>query len=178
MYRYLFIFAFFSFFFASCGEEDTYQTRMENERNERNKYLKQQGITNKHLLDEGVYYQVLYTPENVENAKKIEVGDEVVVYYTGMFLDGTIFDSNVLHGRYEPMTVRIQNRISGEIINKGVSAGRVIQGWPPILLQMYEGSKARGVIPSNRAYGIFGSSGVPGYTSLVFEFEVEEVRKR
>lgn len=178
MYRYLFIFAFFSFFFASCGEEDTYQRRMENERSERNKYLQQQGITNQNLLDEGVYYQVLYMPSNLEDAKKVEIGDEVVVYYTGMFLDGTVFDSNSLSGKYEPMTIRIQSSLSAEIIRQGVSAGSVISGWPPILLQMYEGTKARGVIPSNRAYGIFGSDGIPGYTSLVFEFEVEEVRKR
>lgn len=164
-------------FLSGCGEEDNYQTRMENERKERSHYLRENGITTKHLLDDGVYYIELFTPANTAEAKKVEVGDDVVVYYTGYLLNGMVFDSNVLSGKFEPLTVRIQNRLSGQIIKQGVASGNVISGWPPALLQMHEGTRARIVVPSNRAYGMYGSNGIPGYSSLVFELEVEEIRK-
>ncbi len=164
-------------FFYGCSEDDNYQTRMENERKERGRYLEKNGITKKHLLDEGIYYQELIVPKNISEAKKVEVGDDVVVYYTGYFLNGMVFDTNVLYGKYEPMTVRILNRYSGQIISRGVATESVIPGWPPALLQMHEGTKARIVVPSNQAYGIYGGKGIPGYTTLVFELEVEEVRK-
>ncbi len=163
--------------FYGCSEDDNYQTRMEDERNERGRYLKENGITKEHLLEDGIYYQELLTPENSAEAKKVEVGDDVVIYYTGHFLNGMVFDTNVLDGKYEPMTVRVLNKYSGQIIRRGVASGSVISGWPPALLQMREGTKARIVVPSNQAYGIYGSNGIPGYTTLVFELEVEEVRK-
>lgn len=177
MYKYLFILAFLGIFAASCGEENTYQTRMEDERKDLRKYLDKHDITEKNLLSSGVYYQELYTPEDTSKNTRVEVGDDVVIYYTGYFTDGMIFDSNVLSGKYEPMTVRIAGAYTGYILSQGVTTSQVITGWPPALLEMHEGSKARVVVPSNRGYGIYGTSGIPGYTVLVFEIEVEEVRK-
>ncbi|MBS9768788.1 MAG: FKBP-type peptidyl-prolyl cis-trans isomerase, partial [Flavobacteriaceae bacterium] len=62
--------------------------------------------------------------------------------------------------------------------------GSVIKGWIPALLQMKEGMRAKVVIPSNMAYGFYGTSNpdvtfipIPSYTTLVFEIEVKEVRK-
>lgn len=164
-------------FFTSCGDEETYQTRMEDERKERAEYLKKQGITKEHLLDEGIYYQELAVPADTTDATKVEIGDDVVVYYTGYLLNGLVFDSNVLSGKFEPMTIRILGTLSGQIIKQGVASGSVITGWTPALLQMHQGTRARIVVPSNRAYGVYGSGSIPSYTSLVFELEVQEVRK-
>ncbi len=166
--------------FYGCSEDDNYQTRMEDERNERGRYLKENGITKEHLLEDGIYYQELLTPENSAEAKKVEVGDDVVIYYTGYFLNGMVFDTNVLAGKYEPMTVRVLNKYSGQEIQRGVAYRPIeVDGWIPALLQMQEGTKARVVIPSNLAYRIYGNPnmGIPGYTTLVYEIEVAEVRK-
>lgn len=165
------------FFTTSCDDQETFQTRMEDERNERQRYLEEVGITKDNLLDAGIYYQELYTPKDKTNAKKVEVGDEVVIYYTGYLLNGLVFDNNVISGKYEPMTIRIVNKHTAQIIQQGVAAGNTIQGWPPALLEMYEGTKARIVVPSNLAYGVYGNNGIPGNTTLVFEIEVEKVRK-
>ncbi|PVX49896.1 FKBP-type peptidyl-prolyl isomerase-like protein [Balneicella halophila] len=174
---YLFAFSSIVFFSASCDDNETYQTRIEDERNDRKRYLNEHGITKEHLLDEGIYYQELYVPTDTTESKKVEAGDHVVVYYTGYFLDGLVFDSNVLYGKFEPMTVHIQDNYNAQIIRQGVAAGSVIRGWPPALLEMHEGTKARIVVPSNMGYGYYGNGNIPGYTTLVFEIEVEEVRK-
>ncbi len=164
------------FFFAACDKNDSYMTRLEDERNARSEYLKKNGITEENLLNEGVYYQELYTPEDADNkSKKVEIGDEVVFYYTSYFLDGRVFQSNVISGKFEPLTVRISNTFTGYRIRKGVVSGTVISGWPPALLKMSEGTKALVVIPSSRARVGYGA--VPSYTTLVSEIEVEEVRK-
>ncbi len=83
------------------------------------------------------------------------------------------------------MTVRIQHRLSGQIIKRGVVYRPVeVEGWMPALLQMRVGTKARIVVPSNMAYGFYGTNyyeetdiPIPGNTTVVFEIEVEEVRK-
>ncbi len=157
----------------SCSEDETYQTLLEDERNERLNYLAEHGITEKAVIEGGVYYQELLAGEG-DTAK---IGDNVAVYYTGYFLDGRIFDTNVLDGKYEPLTVQLAGIYTGYIVQNGVASGTVIQGWPPALLQMQAGSKARVVVPSSLAYGIYGSSGIPGYTTLIFEIEMVDIRR-
>ncbi len=166
---------------TSCSKDDNYLTRMEDEREERSAYLDRNGTFE--LLPEGVYYQVLKAPENPD-APNVEVKDEVVVYYTGYFLDGRVFKNNVLDGKYEPMTLRILNKLTAQVVERDVVTRSAIQGWVPALLKMQEGTKARVVIPSNRAFGIFGTGDymvtnipIPGYTTVVYELEVAEVRK-
>lgn len=180
--KYTLFIAFLSLvFLSSCDKDDNYQTRMEDERHERGDYLARNGSFE--LLPEGVYYQELYTPTD-KNAKKVEAGDDVVVYFTGYFLNGLVFKTNMLSGKFEPRTIRLINEYAGQIINRGVTAGNVVSGWPPALLKMKEGTKARIVVPSNKAFNFYGTSNpmetnitIPGYTSLVYEIEVQEVRK-
>ncbi|PIF01801.1 MAG: hypothetical protein CR996_02380 [Draconibacterium sp.] len=164
---------------TSCGKDDNYLTRMEDEREERSAYLERNGTFK--LLPEGVYYQVLKAPENLD-APKVAIKDEVVVYFTGYFLDGRVFDNNVLNGKYEPMTLRIVSKLGAQIIREGAANGYTIEGWVPALLEMQEGTKARVVIPSNRAYPYGKTDGlgniiIPMYTTLVFDLEVVEIRK-
>ncbi len=173
------------FIFTACDKNDSYLKRIEDERDARSKYLSENGITEKNLLDEGIYYQELYTPENAgSDSTRVEEGDEVVLYYTGYFLNGLKFKTNVLSGKFEPLTVRILNKYTGQVIEQGVATRSVISGWAPALLKMSEGTKARIVVPSNRAYRMYGTIDrretdipIPGYTTLVYEMEVEEVRK-
>lgn len=163
--------------FSACDNQETYQTRMEDERNQRARYLEEHGITKENLLPEGIYYQELYTPADATAATRVKVGDDVVVYYTGYFLNGLVFQTNMLSGKFEPRTVRLINKHVGQIILQGEAVENVITGWPPALLKMHKGTRARIVVPSNRAYGAYGRRQIPGYTTLVFELEVQETRK-
>jgi len=85
----------------------------------------------------------------------------VKVHYTGMFLDGKVFDSSVQRG---------------ETIDFGLN--QVIKGWTEGVQLMNEGSKYKFYIPSNLAYGERGAGGViPPNTDLIFEVELIKINQ-
>ena len=84
-----------------------------------------------------------------------DAGDEVRVKYRGYLLDGTVFDSG--------------------IFKFVLGRGQVIRGWDEGINYMKEGSKATLIIPSSIGYGAYGTSGIPGYSTLVFDVEVLDV---
>ncbi|MRI01032.1 FKBP-type peptidyl-prolyl cis-trans isomerase [Kriegella sp. EG-1] len=83
--------------------------------------------------------------------------DRVKVHYTGMLIDGKVFDSSVERG--EPASF-------------GVSG--VIKGWTEALLLMPVGSKWKLFIPQELGYGARGAGGgeIPPYSTLIFEVEL------
>jgi peptidyl-prolyl cis-trans isomerase A (cyclophilin A) len=83
----------------------------------------------------------------------------VTVHYTGMFLDGRIFDSSVQRG---PVTYPLKG---------------FIVGWQEGLKLMKEGQKNKFFIPSSLAYGEagFGGGAIPPNTPLLFEVELIKV---
>jgi FKBP-type peptidyl-prolyl cis-trans isomerase len=85
----------------------------------------------------------------------------VKVHYTGMFLDGKVFDSSVQRG---------------ETIDFGLN--QVIKGWTEGVQLMPEGSKYKFYIPSNLAYGERGAGGViPPNADLIFEIELIKINQ-
>ncbi len=104
--------------------------------------------------DEGYYYIVTQDGEG-DTPKP---GDQVTAHYTGMFLDGKIFDSSV--ERDEPF-------------NFAVAEGMVIAGWDFAFLAMKKGEKRTIILPPELAYGKGGTGGViPPNAWLVFEVEL------
>ncbi len=83
----------------------------------------------------------------------------VKVHYTGMLLDGKIFDSSVQRG--EPIDFPLN---------------QVIKGWTEGVQLMKEGAKYKFYIPSNLAYGERGAGGViPPNADLIFEVELLKI---
>jgi len=91
-----------------------------------------------------------------------KASDKVKVHYTGMLLDGKVFDSSVDRG--EPMVF-------------GVT--QVIKGWQEALQLMTVGSKWKVYIPQDIAYGARGAGGgaIPPYSALIFEMELLAIEK-
>jgi FKBP-type peptidyl-prolyl cis-trans isomerase len=88
------------------------------------------------------------------------VGDTVSVHYTGMFTNGTVFDSSAARG---PFQFRI-------------GAGRVIPGFEQGIVGMKVGGKRRLTIPPNLAYGAAGSPPtIPGNATLVFDVDLVSI---
>ena len=117
------------------------------------KYITEQKITVKPTAS-GLYY--------IETKKgtgtKAENGKQLLVNYTGKFLDGTVFDSS--EGR-DPYSFIL-------------GTGRVIRGWHEGFALMREGGKATFIIPSSLAYED-GGGRFPPYATLVFDVELVKI---
>ena len=106
----------------------------------------------------GLFYKIT----EKGNGKKAKKGDQVAVHYTGMLLDGKVFDSSLY--RDQPL-------------NFTVGVGQVIEGWDEGILLLSEGDKARLVIPSDLAYGSQGAGGViPPNAALIFDVELVRIK--
>lgn len=116
----------------------------------------------------GIYYIV----SEPGTGDLIVIGDSVGVRYTGTFLSGEEFDSNV------------EATTPYRFI---VGTYYLIEGWTKTLVKMRLGSKATVLLPSDMAYGPSGYgtydyygnyySIIPGYTPLLFELEVVELTR-
>jgi FKBP-type peptidyl-prolyl cis-trans isomerase len=99
-----------------------------------------------------------YIEEIKGTGDTIKPGDQVKIFYTGMFIDSTIFDGTT---PYEPF----------EFV---VGSSDVITGMSEGLTYMYQGGKGTLIIPSNLAYGATNNTslGIPRFSTLIFEVEV------
>jgi FKBP-type peptidyl-prolyl cis-trans isomerase FklB len=87
--------------------------------------------------------------------------NKVIAHYTGMLLDGTVFDSS--HDRGEPATFTVSG---------------VIKGWQEALPMMKEGGKWQIVVPANLAYGDRGVGNLIGPNeTLIFDIELVSISK-
>lgn len=85
----------------------------------------------------------------------------ITVNYTGMFIDGKVFDSSV--GK-QPFAFE-------------VGTGKVIPGWDQGILGMRVGGKRRLTIPPDLAYGEKGIPGtIPPNSTLIFDVELLDVK--
>lgn len=94
--------------------------------------------------------------------EEANVGETVVVHYTGWLMDGTKFDSS--RDRGKPFSFTLGER-------------RVIPGWEKGVEGMQVGGKRELIIPPDLAYGAQGAGGViPPNATLKFEIELLDVK--
>jgi len=112
---------------------------------------------------------IYFVEKEKGNGKSPKKGDKVSVKYTGMFLDGNIFDSS--EGSGKPFEFTIENK-------------EAIKGFDEVIQMMKPGGKATVLIPSTMGYdstGIQnpynGEYAIMPYTPLVFELELLEIKK-
>lgn len=83
--------------------------------------------------------------------------DTAFIKYTGKFLDGTVFDSNV--GTTDTLAVPVYEKW-------------LIPGFDEGITYMKVGGKAKLIVPSNLGYGPSGYYIIAGYTPLLFDLEL------
>ena len=110
---------------------------------------KKEGVV---TLASGLQYKVLIPGTGAIPTSE----NEVNVHYHGTLLDGTVFDSSVERG--EPISFPVTG---------------VIQGWIEALQLMKTGAKWVLYIPSDLAYGAYGSGqNIGPNATLIFEVEL------
>lgn len=114
-------------------------------------YLKYNDL-NIEPTESGLYYIELI----MGNGERPVDGDTVFVTYTGRFLSGQVFDSNV----------------GGIPFGFTVGEGQVIAGWDEGLKLMRLNETALFIVPSWLGYGKTGSYPIPGYTPLLFQVKL------
>lgn len=85
-------------------------------------------------------------------------GQQLTVLYTGLTLDGRIFDSTASRGN-QPFAF-------------WVGKGQVIAGWDEGFIGLRPGSKATFLIPSELAYGARATGPIPAHAVLRFDVEL------
>ena len=116
-------------------------------------YLKENNI-NAAKTESGLRYVV----EKKGEGRLAAPGDNVSVHYTGMLLNGEVFDSSLNRG--EPLSFTL-------------GQGMVIKGWDEGITYFNKGAKGTIYIPSGLGYGSRGAGGaIPPNAILVFEVEL------
>ncbi|MHC1704919.1 MAG: FKBP-type peptidyl-prolyl cis-trans isomerase [Tenuifilaceae bacterium] len=121
----------------------------------------------------------IYIKKIAEGTRECVIAKDSVVkvMYTGRYLDGFVFDTNV-------ESVAKENNIYSSSSDKyepfsfTVGSAGAIAGFSVAVKKMIEGEKAIVVIPSTYAYGATGSGDIPPYTTLVFEIEIVNVEPK
>jgi len=125
------------------------------------KYLADKKIKVKPIMVDSLY--VLLRTGTI--GKSINEGDSIEVKYTGMLLDGTVFDQSD-KGNGGPGTIKLLYRHNAQLI----------KGWLEILETMHQGEKVQFLVPSSLGYGSYGAGkAIKPYTPLLFEIEVVKV---
>jgi FKBP-type peptidyl-prolyl cis-trans isomerase FkpA len=120
-------------------------------------YLQENQIDSIHITESGLYFLEILAGEG----DPISDGDIVKVWYTGRFLDGRVFDSNV----------------GGTALTVVLPAtGNYIPAWDEALRLMQEGTQAMIIVPYELGYDEEGYYPIiPPYKTLIFDMEVESV---
>ena len=110
-----------------------------------------EGVTE---LPNGIQYQVMKEGDG----PKPSPTSKVKAHYRGALLDGKEFDSSFK--RNQPFTAPLTS---------------LIKGWQEVVPLMPEGSTWRLWIPSDLAYGDYGTGGIPGGATLLFDIELIQI---
>lgn len=142
-------------FIVSCDPAKEFE---EGERQNIEDYLNRNSTLDFVKQASGLYYLELVPGTGLSPV----LNDSAYVRYTGMFLDESVFDSNVNSGTLY-----------------GFKIGENIKGFDEGITLMKAGGKAKLLIPSKLAYGAYGSSNgfIPGYTPLLFDIDLVKVVK-
>jgi FKBP-type peptidyl-prolyl cis-trans isomerase FkpA len=124
-------------------------------------YIASNNIKNVQRTASGLRY-VITQAGSGENAKP---GVKATMNYTGKFLDGKPFDSNILpeFGHVTPFEFAL-------------GQGQVIKGWDEGIALLNKGSKATLIIPSPLGYGSRDSGPIKANSILIFDVELVDFK--
>jgi len=124
------------------------------------KNKKEKSKDNKQSLTMKTASGLEYTITEKGNGKKPQIGDKVVVHYTGKLLNDTVFDSSKKRG--QPFSFKL-------------GAGQVIKGWDEAFQLLQVGDKATIKFGPELGYGAQAMGSIPANSTLIFDVELLDV---
>lgn len=146
-----------AFTLISCDPSKKY---VEQEEDQIQDYLKSNPNLSFEQKPSGLYYVTIQQGTGIIPVKH----DTAYLKYTGRFLNGNIFDTNISETKVDTFIVPVDE-------------GWLIQGFDEGLTYMKVGEKAQLLIPSKLAYGPTGYMIIGGYTPLLFDLELIKVKR-
>jgi FKBP-type peptidyl-prolyl cis-trans isomerase len=140
---------------ASCNKTKQWE---EEEQKQIDEYLQNSSVDFERKPS-GLYYHVI-----VAGTGRVPVNsDTACIKYTGKFLSGQIFDTNVG---------------SSTTLDVVVGTPGLIEGFAEGITYMAQGGKSLLLVPSSLGYGSIGVpyGGISGFTPLLFEIELVSVK--
>src|SRR5450759_4366607 len=137
---------------VSCDPAKKYEKA---EKESINNYLAANPADTFNLETSGLYYHDVLAG----TGRTPVAHDTAYVIYTGRFLNGNTFDTNV----------------GGANLVFPVAEGYLIVGFDEGVTYMKEGGKATFLIPSSLGYGTQGYYTIPGYTPLLYDVELVQI---
>ncbi|WP_372776198.1 FKBP-type peptidyl-prolyl cis-trans isomerase [Mangrovibacterium sp.] len=151
------LFAFVAVVMVACNDDDYESQYTEENEQQLLTELLDNLIENGRDIDTtklGVYYMV----DQLGEGPLVQAGDSIGINYNGYFVTGSLFDSSSFYG---DGTYRY--------VYKSVD---MITGFDDAVGTLQEGGVGTFIIPSGLAYGVYGYSSIPPYSTLVFEIEL------
>lgn len=117
-------------------------------------------------VNDYVYCKIL---EEGTGTMKPYFTDSVATHYRGKLIplyDGSkvVFDQS------------FQGELNTDVAEPVVFAvNGVVEGWQTVLQEMVEGDRWEIYIPYNMGYGTYGSSSIPGYSTLIFDMQLVKI---
>jgi FKBP-type peptidyl-prolyl cis-trans isomerase FkpA len=143
---------------VSCDPSKKYQKQ---EEESIQGYIDQNPGLNFELKPSGLYYSEVLAGTGIMPV----IHDTVYVKYTGSFLDGTVFDSNILDNNTDTLIFPLNE-------------GWYIAGFEEGINYMKVGGKATFLIPSKLGFGAAGNYPyIKGYEPLLFEVRLVKVKQ-
>jgi FKBP-type peptidyl-prolyl cis-trans isomerase len=139
---------------VSCNPSKKYR---EEEQSQIQNYLNSNTNLNFDLKTSGLYYYEVTAGTGLTPGTH----DTAYLKYTGSFLDGEVFDTNV--GKTDTLIFPFNENVMIPGIEEGVGYMKV-------------GGKSKLLVPSVLAYGTTGYYIIPGYTPLLFDIELVRVK--
>lgn len=140
---------------GSCMKSKTAQEYEAEEQLKINNFLSENPTLSFEPKESGLYF----LQAKAGTGPLAKKGDTVYVKYTGKFLDGYTFDSNV--GTNDTLIFPLQ-----------AEPQLMIPGFEEGIGYMNLGSKAMLIVPSKLAYGPYGFLMIAGYTPLLYDLEL------
>jgi FKBP-type peptidyl-prolyl cis-trans isomerase FkpA len=144
-----------TFTLVSCDPSKKY---VEQEKDQIQDYIKSNPNLVFEMKPSGLYYVTIQQGAGIIPVKH----DTAYIKYTGKFLSGNVFDTNV--GTTDTLIVPVDE-------------GWMIEGFDEGVTYMKVGEKAQLLIPSKLAYGPTGYMIIGGYTPLLFDLELVKVKR-